>query len=134
MMINMPHLSKRTLDTKLETKLIETLDLALGKLSKEETKLFLFSLLSPTERLMIAKRFGIAMLIKQGAPQSKIASMLCVTQETVARISLFLQVKGKGYELAFKKLSTEAFMKEFKKFFIKLSEYSIRAASGYVKP
>ena len=130
----MPQISKRRLNKNLEEKLIETLDLALGKLSKEETRLFLVSLLTPTERLMLAKRLGIAMFLKQGVQQSQIASMLCVTQETVARTNLLLQVKGKGYDIAFKKLLTDAFMKEFKKVFVKLTEYSLRAATGYVKP
>jgi len=74
------------------------------------------------------------MFLKQGVQQSQIASMLCVTQETVARTNLLLQVKGKGYDIAFKKLLTDAFMKEFKKVFVKLTEYSLRAATGYVKP
>lgn len=132
-MIYMPQISKRRLDKNLEEKLIETLGLALDKLSKDETKLFLISLLTPTERLMLAKRLGIAMFLKQGITQSKIASMLCVTQETVARTNLLLQVKGKGYDIAFKKLLTDAFMKEFKKVFVKFAEYSIRASTGYVK-
>ena|SRR3972149_7632116 len=129
----MPHVSKRIVDKKLERILLENLDLAFGKLSKEETKSFLYSLFSPTEKVMLAKRLGIIILLKQGYSPTQISSRLCVTLETVARTNVSYERKSKGYDIALKKLLNEVIMKEFKKLLGKVAEYSIRATTGYIK-
>ncbi|HVF68998.1 MAG TPA: Trp family transcriptional regulator, partial [Xanthomonadales bacterium] len=79
----MPHVSKNKLDKKTEDNLIQTLELVLSKLTKDaEIKGFLLSLLSPTERLMLAKRLAIAMLLKENLPATHIAHTLHVTRDT----------------------------------------------------
>ena len=130
----MPHVSKIKLDKRLETQLFNSLETALGKLSKEETKAFLLSLISPTERLMLAKRLAVVILLKEDVPIGTIASTLHVTKETVGRIHLQSQVRGDGYNIVFNKLQNEKFLKDFKSFLLKLAGYSIRASTGYVKP
>jgi uncharacterized protein YerC len=130
----MPHVSRIKLDKKVEEKLINTLDLTLIKLTKEEEmKGFLTSLLTPTERLMLAKRLAMVILLKRGMSESKIRNTLKVTRATVDRMQLYLEVRGEGYDPVLSKLENEEIVKELKIILEKLANYSIRAAGGYVK-
>lgn len=129
----MPHVSKRVMDKKLQKILLGNLDLTFGKLSKDETKLFLYSLLSPIEKIMLAKRLGIIMLLKQGYSPTQISSRLCVTLETVSRTNVSYEKRPTGYDIALKKLMNDAIIKELKSLLGQVADYSIRAASGYVK-
>src|SRR3989344_5126924 len=126
----MPHISKRKLDKTKEKELIRSFDLVLVKISNEkEMQDFLGSLLTSTERIMLAKRLAIAILLKEGISQDRISSILNVTQATVSRMQLFLEVRGQGYNIAFKKLTSEKILAEFKKYLLKIANYSIRAAT-----
>ena len=131
----MPHISRIKLDKKAERNLVENLSLILTKIKKQdEMDSFLISLLTPTERLMLAKRIAIIILLKEDVPESHIASTLHVTRVTVSRLQFFWEARGQGYEIALKVLENEKLMKEFKDGLLKLVAYSIRAAGGYVKP
>lgn len=131
----MPHISKRKLDKKTEKELIRNFDLVLTKISKDtEMQDFLGSLLTSTERVMLAKRLAIAVLLKENVSQENIANALCVTQATISRMQLFLEARGQGDNIAFKKLTNEKVLAEFKKYLLRIAAYSIRAAGGYVKP
>ncbi|HSW47680.1 MAG TPA: Trp family transcriptional regulator [Candidatus Saccharimonadales bacterium] len=130
----MPHVSRNKLSFQTEQQLTDTLDLVLSKLTrKESVKDFLLSLLTPTERIMLAKRLAIIILIKEGIPQSQISQTLHVTRITVSRLELFLEARGKGYELALEVLKDEEALKEFKSMLLKLVGYTARAAGGRVK-
>lgn len=131
----MPHVSKYKLEKNAEKDLVDTLEFVLSKLSKkEDIKTFLLSLLTPTERLMLAKRLAIILLIEKGLTESQIANALHVTRVTVSRMQLFLEARGQGYELALKVLKDEKLGKEVKIALEKLTAYAVRAAGGYVKP
>lgn len=132
----MPHVSKNSLENKTEKELLKALKIVLTRIGKnEEMDLFLFSLLSKTEQIMLAKRLAIALLIKENVPESSIANSLHVTRGTVDRLKLFLEAKGdQGYNIAIKMLEQEKIHQEFKKFLFSLARYSIRAAGGRVKP
>lgn len=131
----MPHISRIKLDKKAERNLVENLSLILTKIKKQdEMDSFLISLLTSTERLMLAKRIAIIILLKEDVPESHIASTLHVTRVTVSRLQFFWEARGQGYEIALKVLENEKLMKEFKDGLLKLVAYSIRAAGGYVKP
>jgi uncharacterized protein YerC len=130
----MPHVSRNELDKKLERELYGYLEIALGKLSPLETREFLFSLLSRTEKLMLAKRLAIVMMLKEDIQVQDISRALHVTRETVLRTQMKSEIKGNGYEIALKKLKNDKTMREFKDFLLKLAGYSVRAAGGRVKP
>lgn len=135
MMQYMPHVSKKKLSQKVEEQLLKTLKTAFTKINKsEDMDKFLFSFLSKTEQLMLAKRLAIAVLLEENIPESTIANILNVTRETVARQRYQKELRGEGYKIAFGKLSEEKILSEFKKFLISLARYSVRAAGGYVKP
>lgn len=131
----MPHVSRRKLKKNIEENLTATLELVLARLTKEEEiKGFLLSLLSPTERLMIAKRLAVAVLLKEGLPDTHISSTLYVTRDTVSRMRLFLEARGQGYDFALQKLQDEKLMRDLKKVLLNLAAYTARAAGGRVKP
>ena len=129
----MPHLSENELDAKTKRKIIDTFEFVTSHLNKEETNVFFYSLLSETERVMIAKRLAIAIFVKEGVEQEEIASSFNVTRETVNRIHLSTILKPKGYDLAISKLNNDKAAKAFKDSLLKLAAYAIRASSGRVK-
>ncbi len=127
----MPQISRIPMDRKTETKVLENLELVLAKLGqREEMKDFLFSLLTTTEKLMLAKRLAIIILLREGVPQSTISNSLKVTRATVSRMQLVSEARGAGFSIAFKKYLTEQNIKEVKEALLKLASYSIRAAGG----
>jgi uncharacterized protein YerC len=130
----MPHLSKRILDSRTERSIKQTFKLVLGKLNSNEIDSFLYSLLSPTERMMLAKRLAIVLLLKQGIDDVAISDSLCVTRVTVNRMHLFLEIRPEGFDLAEKKIDEDKLMQDIKNTLIKLASYSIKAAGGRVDP
>lgn len=132
---HMPHLSKGRLTQKLQSELLQTFKTVLRRIkTNSEVEFFLSSLLSETERMMLAKRLAIVVLLEENVPETTIAEILQVTRETVNRIGLLSQIKGEGYKIALRKLNEEKALSTFKKFLLSLARYSIRAARGYVKP
>lgn len=130
----MPHVSRRKLSKTTEQGLRNSLHVVLAKMnSKQEADLFLTSLLSDTEHLMLAKRLAIIVMLREKIPESSIADSLHVTRETVSRIQTKYLLSNKGYLIALRKLSNEKYFQEFKKLLLSLAGYSIRAAGGHVK-
>lgn len=135
MIHQMPHISKNKLSNKVEDDLSDTLDLILSNLNKKESvRQFLLALLTPTERVMLAKRLAIIILLNEGFPESHIAQTLHVTRITVSRLQFFLEARGQGYEEAFGILKKEDDLKQLKSTLLNLVEYTVRAAGGRVKP
>ncbi len=127
----MPHVSRNKLDLKAEQKLIQTLDLVLTKIQKEEQiDQFLLALLTPTERIMLAKRLAIVILLKEGLLESEIAETLHVTRVTVSRLQFFLESRGSGYQIALEVLKNEKVMTEAKSILLKLARYAARSSGG----
>lgn len=131
----MPHVSRINLPKKTEIELINSLKIIFRRINKnEEIDKFISSLLTKTERLMLAKRLAVVVMLKEGLEESDIAGALHVTRETVERLKLLSQLHSEGYEVAIKKLQDEKIYKQFKKALISLVRYAGRAAGGYVKP
>lgn len=130
----MPHLSRVKLSKKTEQELINHLNLVLTSVDKNsEMVTFLEALLTPTEKLMLAKRLAIIVLLEEGLSESEIARILHVTRITVAKMQLFYEARGQGFKIALKKLEEQKKLQEFKNLLISLARYSVRAAGGYVK-
>lgn len=129
----MPHVSKHKLEPKREKQLLQSLEIVLSNISrKPEMNTFLYSLFSYTERLMLAKRLGIVLLLKEGFSETEIASALNVTRQTVYRIKQSSEFKNNGYELALKALKKDKQVNELKKMLIDLARYSIRASTSQI--
>jgi uncharacterized protein YerC len=130
---SMPQVSRIKLDKKAEDQLVKTLELVLAKLSREEEmKDFLLSLLTPTERIMLAKRLAMTILINEGLSDSNISSSLNLTRATISKMRLFLEVRGEGFKHALRKLENEKAMQELKGVLAGLTRYAVRAAGGRI--
>jgi len=129
----MPHVSKHKLEPKREKELLTSFTIIMSRIGrKPEMKDFLYSLLSHTERLMLSKRLGIVMLLKEGLSEAEVASILNITRQTVYRIKDSSEYKNNGYELALKAWRKDKQIKEFKKLLVGLAKYSIRASAGQI--
>jgi len=110
----MTHLSKRRLDKETYTQVLDSLDIVLGKLKKDEVRAFLFSLMSGTERLMVAKRFAAIALIDQGVSTSTISDRLNMTRATVSKLAMIMKIKDKGFAVAFGKVKQDQAIMDMK--------------------
>lgn len=91
-----PEISSRLHDLLLET--------VVACSSKIETAEFLDDLLSPTEKIMLAKRLAIAYLLSKKLPYRTIAQTLKVSISTIGNIALMLKIQGKGFRKAVDKI------------------------------
>jgi len=131
----MPHVSKHKLSKTTEEELIKNMQYALAHITQSEEMItFLDALLTPTEKLMLAKRIAVILLIKEGLSDLQISNILHVTRITVAKMQLFYEARGKGFDIALQKLKEQKRMESFKKLLFSLARYSVRAARGSVKP
>ena len=65
---------------------------------------FLEDFLSPVEKIMLAKRLSIAVLLAKRYTYSSIARILRVTPTTIASVSISLKYSGKGYKKVVQKI------------------------------
>ena len=115
----MTHVSRKKLDNKVLTKILDFLVISLADIkNQEEMSGFLGSFFTETERLMLAKRLGIAYLLSEGLSEDRICEVLSIGKPTVSRIKLWMKTDGKGYEIALKALRKNENFEEFKQVFI----------------
>lgn len=84
----MPHVSRKKLPEGTRKNIDNALLWVFSGLAGKEVELIFNSLLTPTERLMLAKRLGILFLLKEKMSETSIADTLKTTQTTVSRINL----------------------------------------------
>lgn len=65
---------------------------------------FFDDLLTPTEKIMLAKRLAIAVMLIKGYDYASIRSLLKVSPGTIGSISLWLKYSGSGYRKIVEKL------------------------------
>lgn len=100
----MSRVSKRILNQQVEEQMFETLWEAVSQVkSKADVKLFMVDLLSPVERIMIAKRLAIAVLLLKGKDYETIIDVLKVSNETISKVALILRMNS-GYKIAINKI------------------------------
>lgn len=131
----MPFVSKNKLPQRTEAELLKNLNLVMTQIhNSDDMVMFLQALLTDTEKLMLAKRIAIIVLLEEKLPDSQIASILHVTRVTVAKMRYFYDSRGRGLKIAVNKLEEQKQLEGFKKFLTSLARYSARAAGGRVKP
>lgn len=132
----MPQVSKIKLNKKTEKQLIESLNLVLSSISKKEDMLlFANSLLTDTEKLMLAKRLAVVALIQEDLNDSQIANSLKTTRMTVSKLRYYFEGRGrKGYEIALSKIKRDKNLQEFKKILSSLSYSSQRKSILKMQP
>ena len=110
----MSQVSKRILKADITERLFQNFWEMFADIKQtRQVQLFLEDFLSPTEKIMLAKRMAIAILFSKGYDHRTISSMLKVSTTTVNNIARFLNAKTPGYQLLIKKYSQKQSIKEF---------------------
>ena len=132
----MPQVSRVKLEPKEEEELKEALNLVLAGISKRDEMIkFVNSLLTDTEKLMLAKRLAMIVLIREGKSDSDISNALHVTRITVTKFRYYYESRAKdGYDIALNKIESDKLLQGVKRVILALADYGIRAAGGYVRP
>src|SRR3990167_5392931 len=116
----MAQVSRRYLPKDTQKKLFDLFFKALANIrNPSDIEKFLFSLLSTTEKTMLAKRLGIALLLVKGYNYETIKDVLKVSQETIARVNGTLNYRREGYEIVVRKALRDDQLGEFLKELIK---------------
>lgn len=110
----MTQVSRNPLHKEIESRVYEVLleSVAIARTHDTVQKL-LDDLLSPTERLMLAKRLSIALLLMKKYDQRIISNWLKVSLGTVSKVSLSLQNGTGGYEKVIGSILQNDELKEF---------------------
>jgi len=110
----MTQVSRYPIHKDVEKRMFEVLQETIAHLkTSEEIEDFLHDFLSPVEKIMLAKRLSIAVLLHKGYRYESIAQVLRVTPPTIATVSLLLKYSGKGYKRAVEKIAKGEKMNAF---------------------
>lgn len=85
---------------------------AIGLLNRRDAEVFLNDLLTRTERIMLAKRLAISILLDAGKTYDEIKGMLNVSQSTITSVGKTLELSS-GYRRAIEKLKKSEKWHEF---------------------
>lgn len=95
----MSQVSKFPVHKEVEKRMFEIFKFSISGLkNSEDIDDFLEDFLSPSEKVMLAKRLAIAVLLAKGYVYPSIARILRVTPTTISTVSLRLKYSGKGYK------------------------------------
>lgn len=89
--------------------------------------------LTSTEKIMLAKRLGIAYLLKEKTSLDEISKILSVTRPTIDKVRVWAMVEGSGYEIALKVLRRTKKIEAFKQIFKEILGKMAKPYSGYMK-
>ena len=104
----MPQVSKRPLRKEVYERVFELLLKVIVDFQDKKQAMFLLDdLLTPTEKIMLAKRLAIAVLLAKGYTYESIQEILRVSRPTIGMVSLSLRYKGAGYKNFVKKVLRE---------------------------
>ena len=89
----MPHISSKKLDTGLSNKIFGKLLTILAQAQKKSSlSMVANELFTHTEKIMLAKRIAVILLLDNGLPQHRISELLKVSPTTVAKASLRIEM------------------------------------------
>ena len=89
----MPHISSKKLDKDFSDKLFKELLLIFGKAqTKNLLPLVMNELFTETEKIMLAKRLAIILMLSSRTPQHRIVEILKMSPTTVAKTSLGIEI------------------------------------------
>lgn len=75
--------------------------------NKEDADEFISDLLTPTEKIMLAKRLAIAFLLEKNYDYRSIQKLIRVSTGTIASVNLLLHLGSAGYKKLISKIVTE---------------------------
>lgn len=93
----MTQVSKRILNKKIEERILNLfLSAFILTQTKQSAISFIDDLLTPSEKVMLSKRFSIAFLLLEGYGYDRIQAGLKVSSATIGRVAMWLKTKGGG--------------------------------------
>lgn len=112
-MVVMPQVSKIRLRKEIEERMFKIFfqSMADAKTPKE-TENLLNDLLTPTEKIMLAKRLAIALLLLRGYDYSTVRQILKVSYGTISRVANWLKIEGSGYRKILTKMARQEIWKD----------------------
>jgi len=109
----MPQLSKKPLLKEVKEKILNTLfDSIISIGRKNVVKDFIDDLLTPTEKVMLAKRLAAAYFLKKGCGYKFISEILKLSPTTINTIQRELLKNGNGYKAVFLLISKTSKLEE----------------------
>ena len=94
----MAQVSRRYIKPKVGEKIQNLLIDCIQRCNDQKTTVsFIESLLTDTEKTMLAKRIAIALMILKGVDYEKIDNTLMVSKATIWRVKIWLDAKGSGF-------------------------------------
>ena len=110
----MAQVSKYPISKEVEERVFEVLSEVISGLQlRSDINDFLEDFLSPVEKIMLAKRLSIAVLVAKGYDYAQIRKTLRVSPSTIAGVAISLKYAGKGYQRVVEKILKEEKMEEF---------------------
>lgn len=110
----MPQVSRKFLPKDIEERMFRLFFDAFARISRpSDVAIFLQDLLGPVERIMLAKRLAIALLLRRGYDYGSIKQILRVSNETISRVNIALVHSGKGYKLVVDRILADKALNEF---------------------
>ena len=110
----MPQVSRYPLPKEVYNRIFELLlRIITDSYNKNEARELLDDLLTPTEKIMLAKRLSIAVLLLKGYPYESIQEILRVSKSPIADVNRSLKYKGKGYKKFAKRILKEEKIAKF---------------------
>lgn len=110
----MPQVSKYPLKAEVYDRIFELLLKVVAEpYNKRAAKELLEDLLTPTEKIMLAKRLAIGVLLVKDYSYQTIQEILRVSKSTIADVNTSLKYEGKGYKKFTKRVLQEEEMAKF---------------------
>ena len=109
----MPQVSKIRLRKEIEERMFKVFFQSMANAkSPKEAKILLNDLLTPTEKIMLAKRLAIALLFLRGYNYSDIRQILKVSYGTISQVANRLKTEGSGYRKIVTKMARQEVWKD----------------------
>lgn len=86
---------------------------SLSSLKKESTADFVNDLFSDAEKIMLAKRLSVALMVIKDYSPAEISDTLKVSPSTVNSVKKWLNIKGEGYRMILSKIVRSEEMEHF---------------------
>ncbi|GIW57450.1 MAG: hypothetical protein KatS3mg083_395 [Candidatus Dojkabacteria bacterium] len=110
----MTQISRYPVTTTVNKQILQLFRNAISSLKQsDEIDDFLEDFLSPVEKIMLAKRLAIAVMLAKGYDYQSIKAILHVTPSTIASVSIRLKYAGKGYKKTVEKILQEGKINDF---------------------
>jgi uncharacterized protein YerC len=109
----MTQVSRRILSQKVQERIFHLFTNALVKCdSRGSAASFIEDMLTPTEQVMLSKRFSIAFMLLEGYDYETIKRMLKVSTATIGRVASWFKIKGEEVRRIINRIKRDESMKK----------------------